>query len=50
MTDLSLPARMREAARVLIEVSELFEAFDPRKYPWCAEELLREAAHVEEDL
>ena len=40
-------ARMREAAATLIEVSELYEAFDPRKYPWCAEELLNEATHVE---
>ncbi len=48
--DVNLSARMREAAQVLVEVSELYEAFDPHKYPWCAEELLREAAHVEEDL
>jgi len=40
-------ARMREAAATLIEVSELYEAFDPHKTPWCAEELLNEATHVE---
>jgi len=45
--DTNLSARMREAAATLIEVSELYEAFDPRKYPWCAEELLNEATHVE---
>jgi hypothetical protein len=42
-----LYARMREAAQVLVEVSELYEAFDPHKTPWCAEELLNEATHVE---
>lgn len=47
MTDASLPNRMREAAATLVEVSELFEAFCPEKYPWTAEELLREADHVE---
>lgn len=45
--DAPLYTRMREAAQVLIEVSELYEAFDPNKTPWCAEELLNEATHVE---
>lgn len=39
--------RMREAAATLIEVSVLYDAFDPNKTPWCAEELLNEATHVE---
>ena len=47
MTDASLPARMREAAETLVEVSVLYDAFDPNKTPWCAEELLNEATHVE---
>ena len=47
MKDVNLSARMREAAATLVEVSELFEAFCPEKYPWTAEELLREADHVE---
>jgi hypothetical protein len=46
--DVNLSARMREAAETLIEVSELYDAFDPRtSTPWCAEELLNEATHVE---
>ncbi len=43
MRDVNLSARMREAAETLIEVSELYDAFDPNKTPWCAEELLNEA-------
>ena len=47
MRDVNLSARMREAAATLVEVSELYGGFDPRKVPWCAEELLNEATHVE---
>ena len=47
MGDVNLSARMREAAATLIEVSVLYDAFDPHKTPWCAEELLNEATHVE---
>ncbi|OPZ74489.1 MAG: hypothetical protein BWY79_02100 [Actinobacteria bacterium ADurb.Bin444] len=47
MGDVNLSARMREAAATLIEVSVLYDAFDPNKTPWCAEELLNEATHVE---
>lgn len=45
--DAPLYTRMREAAATLIEVSVLYDAFDPNKTPWCAEELLNEATHVE---
>ena len=49
MSDVSLPARMRQAAELLIEVSQLYEAFDPTRYPWCASELLHEADVIEEE-
>ena len=46
MPDVNLSARMREAAATLVEVSELYGGFDPRKVPWCAEELLLSLIHI----
>ncbi len=46
---MSLADEMRTAADTLEAVSGLYEAFEPVKYPWSAEELRREAEHVEAD-
>ena len=42
-----LSERMLVAAAVLEEASELYEAYDATRYSWCAEDLRREAVHVE---
>lgn len=44
-----LHERMREAADVVEEVSELYEAFNPATYSWTAAELRLEATHVEDE-
>lgn len=47
MADPDVVSRMREAADILEEVSKLYDVFDPRKWPWTAEELRREADVLE---
>lgn len=44
-----LSVRMREAADVLEEASELYRAAEPVAYAWSAEDLRREAKHVESE-
>lgn len=44
-----LSHRMLQAADILEEVSRLYEAMVPDKYPWSASELRREAHHVAEE-
>jgi hypothetical protein len=42
-----LATAMRAAADTLEAVSGLYDAASPPRYPWSAEELRREAEHVE---
>lgn len=42
-----LYARMRDAADTLETVSRLYDAYMPSAYPWSAQDLRREALHVE---
>lgn len=42
-----LHARMLDAADTLETVSRLYDAYMPSAYPWSAQDLRREALHVE---
>ena len=46
---MSLADEMRSAAQTLEAVSGLYSAHNPTQYPWSAEDLRREAPHVEKE-